>query len=683
MSEQYEQANNTLNFTKKHGLSLVPMQTVNPETGLCSCGKVNCNAVGKHPRKKGWQNGPFLEKIEDFVISFNDIKIFCNSAVATTANIVVLDCDSTESYSQLISDYPELKNTPTVKTGKGFHLYLKSTFKLSNRVRVLKDIDIKTTGGLATTGGSVHYSGALYTWLNLESELVTFPEKLILKINDEKSPANKTNEVRIEIPEGKRNDEFFKLACDSLTKGLSPLLTKEVLLSLNTKACKPPLEEAEIEQIILSAIQTTSRKAQEPSFDLSKLHGPLATIVKKVDPYTEANPIAVYIQMLAIVGNYFGRTCGSHVSGDRHYTNLFTLIVGNSSVSRKGTSLGVAKAVLKQIIPDFVLMNLKSGATSGEGIAFHLRDPIWEDKTRKRDGRHITEKVLVDQGVTDKRLTVVESEFGSVLISMKREGNKLSTTVRDAFDSINLSTLSKNNSVKASEPHISIIAHITAQELDHLLDKVDIFNGFGNRFLYIYTKSDKCLPHAPSIEDIDLKEEINSLKEAVEFWSTAMNSRFEVRVKFTRSASEHWEKIYPALKEPKANGSIETFLSRGPAHVKKIAITLAMLDKKNEIDVCHLNGALAIWDYSVETVKFIFKDHVREVSKPALKALRYFEKVDKDLVSRTAISSDCFQRNVSAEELNRIQHELIEAGKINIVQDAGGETWELVTTDLA
>lgn len=679
MSDQINEINNTIYFAKKHSLNLVPMYSTRPDTGMCFCGNIQCGAVGKHPMKKGWQTGPFLEKLEDFVTSYQGNNYKCNSAIATTASHAVIDCDSESSYQDLIVTYPELKNSPTVKTGKGYHIHLTCTFKLSNKIRILKDIDIKVSGGIATSGGSIHHSGHIYKWINLDNNLVPFPIALYEQICRENKKVTVTNELRTAFPEGERNSSLFNLSCDTLKKGLPPTIARELIFSVNQSSCNPPLPDNEVDSLFNSAYETISKSTAEPTFDISKLHGPLATLVQKVDPYTEANPIAVYMQMLAIMGNYFGRIAGSHVSGDKHYPNIFLLIVGNSSVSRKGTSLGVATAILKQVIPNHITSNLKSGASSGEGIAFHLRDPVWENKTKKREGRLITEKVLVDQGVPDKRVVVIETEFGSVLISMKREGNKLSVVLRDAYDSKNLSTLTKNNSVTASNPHITIIAHITIEEFRHLLNVVDIFNGFGNRFMYFYTKSEKCLPHAPAISDIDLIEEVKALQKAVDHWSEALKSPHEIRFNFNEEAAKHWEQVYPEIKDPKIDGIIGTCLSRGPAHIKKLCITLAMLDSKNEIQLIHLETAIALWNYSSETVKYIFKDKAQNVSKPALKALKYLEESKKPSVSRTEISSDCFKRNLSANELDKIQCELVEKDIIKINEEVGAQTWELTT----
>lgn len=676
MSNQIEEFNITLAFVKKHGLKLIPMHSTNPTTGECHCKNIACRAVGKHPIYKGWQNGPFLEKTVDFVTSYQGQNYYTNCGIATTSNHTVLDIDSEESYQWFCHNYPLLIQTPTVKTAKGYHLHFKSNGKITNKVRFSKEaIDIRTEGGIAMGGGSVHQTGHIYKWINPDNNLEEFPYEILKTEETKKEPLN--NEVRTRILDGERNSSLFKLACDSLKKGIPTSIAFELIHAVNNSSCVPPLSDEEVEQLFTSAHTTITSSTKEPKFDVSKLHGPIADLVRKIDPYTEANAIAVYMQMISILGGYFGRIAGAHVSGDRHYPNIFMLIVGNSSVARKGTSLGVATAILKQVIPDFVKSNMKSGASSGEGIPYHLRDPLYEMKNKKKDGKITIEKVLVDQGVSDKRLVIVETEFGSVLISMKREGNKLSTVFRDAYDSKNLGTLTKNNSVTATNPHVSIIAHITIEEFRHLLDVVDYFNGFGNRFMYFYTKSEKCLPHAPAVEDIDLSNELKGLKAAIDFWTPLLASPHEIRIKFTKEAANLWETIYPEIKDPKVDGIVGTFLSRGPAHVKKLAIILAMVDMKTEIHPIHLASALELWNYSSETVKFIFKDKNQTVTKKALKAIHYLESSLNEQASRTEISSKCFQRNASAESIDEIKNELKDKGIIKVNESPNMELWEL------
>src|SRR5207249_5623360 len=75
-------------------------------------------------------------------------------------------------------------------------------------------------------------------------------------------------------------------------------------------------------------------------------------------------------------------------------------------------------------------------------------------------------------------------------------GNTLSATLREGWDSGNLSTLTKNEPITATGAHICIIGHITDDELRAELTATDSANGFANRFLFIAVKRSKYLPFA-------------------------------------------------------------------------------------------------------------------------------------------------------------------------------------------
>ena len=64
---------------------------------------------------------------------------------------------------------------------------------------------------------------------------------------------------------------------------------------------------------------------------------------------------------------------------------------------------------------------------------------------------------------------------------MRRQGNNLSPTMRDAFDKGLLNSMVKNSPARATDAHITIVGNITKEELLRamLVDEMD--NGFANR----------------------------------------------------------------------------------------------------------------------------------------------------------------------------------------------------------
>ena len=84
---------------------------------------------------------------------------------------------------------------------------------------------------------------------------------------------------------------------------------------------------------------------------------------------------------------------------------------------------------------------------------------------------------------------------------MARETNILSPLMRQAWDSGNLRTLTKNNPAVATGAHISILGHITKDELKRHLTDTEMGNGFANRFLWVCTRRAQVLPEGGGSPD--------------------------------------------------------------------------------------------------------------------------------------------------------------------------------------
>ena len=80
--------------------------------------------------------------------------------------------------------------------------------------------------------------------------------------------------------------------------------------------------------------------------DQEAYHGLAGDVVRTIEPHTEADPVAILVQVLTNVGNIIGRCPYYQVESDYHRTNLFCVMVGQSSKARKGTSAGRVHAVV-------------------------------------------------------------------------------------------------------------------------------------------------------------------------------------------------------------------------------------------------------------------------------------------------------------------------------------------------
>src|SRR4051794_19936941 len=83
-----------------------------------------------------------------------------------------------------------------------------------------------------------------------------------------------------------------------------------------------------------------------PALDEAAYYGLAGDVVRTISPHTEADPVAILIQVLIYFGNLVGRSPHFRVGADDHRANLFGVLVGESSKGRKGTSGSWARSVM-------------------------------------------------------------------------------------------------------------------------------------------------------------------------------------------------------------------------------------------------------------------------------------------------------------------------------------------------
>lgn len=327
-------------------------------------------------------------------------------------------------------------------------------------------------------------------------------------------------------------------------------------------------------------------------------HGLAGEIVRAVEPNSEADPIALLSSLLTGFGNIIGDGAYFAVGRERHYLKLFIALVGDSAKGRKGTSWSPIRSLFGAVDPHWTESRVVSGLSSGEGVIYHLRDPIYKTEVDKKTGA--VNEVLADAGESDKRLFILEGELAQPLKLLRREGNILSPVLRNAWDSGDLRTLTKNTPLQASGAHVSIIGHITKQELVRGLSEVETGNGFANRFLWLCVRRSKVLPFGGDFDSAVFEPLENKLREAVEFASQAG------QLTWAAATRPLWESVYPDLSEGRP-GLVGAITARAEAQVTRLACLYALLDRSKEIEPEHLRAALSLWDYCEASTRYIFQ----------------------------------------------------------------------------
>src|SRR5262249_34656488 len=125
---------------------------------------------------------------------------------------------------------------------------------------------------------------------------------------------------------------------------------------------------------------------------------------------------------------------------------------------------------------------------SGEGFIELVHDEVTKQVKIKREkgekGPARYETQVVKEGIADKRRLCLLSELGELLTVSTRDGNIISTVLRNCWDGKRLEINTKQFPQRATGAHISIIGNITQKELLKLLPKIPNADGFCNRFLW-------------------------------------------------------------------------------------------------------------------------------------------------------------------------------------------------------
>jgi hypothetical protein len=386
-------------------------------------------------------------------------------------------------------------------------------------------------------------------------------------------------------------------------------------------------------------------------------HGLVGEIVRTIEPETEADPGAVLLQLLVMAGSVIGRSPHYIIGSTRHYINENVVLAGETAMGRKGTSADCGREVLRAVDPEWVDKRIMAGLSSGEGVIYAVRDLIRQKKPIREKRRVVGyQDVITDAGVDDKRLLILETEFGNVLRVLEREGNNLSAMLRQAWDHGTLATLTRSP-LRATGAHISIIGHITADELIALLSEIDQANGLANRFLWLCVRRSKLLPHGGRA--LDLKSLTARLAEAITF------ARGVGPVAMTSSARTLWEDHYERLTTPPP-GALGLVTSRAAPHVIRLGMQYALLDRTAQISADHLQAALAIWYAAARSAAHIWGEGTG--NRNADRILAALREAPGGL-TRSEIRLKVFQNSIPAARVKAALALLLAVGRIREVKD--------------
>lgn len=371
-----------------------------------------------------------------------------------------------------------------------------------------------------------------------------------------------------------------------------------------------------------------------PTLPEAARYGLAGEVLRIIEPHSEADPAALLIQFLAAVGNLLGPDLHCMVEATRHALLLYPVLVGETAKARKGTSWGNIYRLCELVADEWVHERVTTGLSSTEGLISAVRDDA-------------------DPPV-DRRLLIVQGEYASLLRIMSRDGNTLSPSLRDAWDSGNLRTLVKNDPLKATGAHITVIGHITREELRRYLSNTEAHNGFANRFLWVCAERSKSLPEGGTVPiwGIEwLQKELSGVLQ----WA---NEKGKIEIRRDEDARKLWAGEYRVLSQGHP-GLLGAATARGEAQVLRLSAIYAVLDCSTLVRVQHLKAALAVWKYCFASARYIFGEATGDPDvETILDALRKRGSIG---MTRTEIR-DLFNKHRSAQRIEQALNLLSRAG---------------------
>ncbi len=698
-----------LSYTKR-GWRVFPVHT--PSNGGCSCGDATCDNIGKHPRTAhGFKDATIDEStVRQWWVRCPDANIGLRTGIES--GLIVLDVDPAKGGADSLADlerrHGSLPTTVESLTGGGGRHIL---FAHPGDGQVIRNsigeigpgLDVRSDGGYVVVPPSVHASGRQYAW-EISSEpddvpLAPLPPWLLDLIVQPNGAERRTTErfdtakALAGVPEGQRDDMLFGFTGKLRHADVPQDFAEQLVLEAAAK-CTPPFPEAAARAKVRNvyaryepgdgqgtreSYATRSEAGHGPQvggndvppradpwpvLNVKALHGLAGEVVRLLKPHTEADPVALLASFLAEVGTMLGR--GSHLilDGSYHPLLFWPVLVGRSSKSRKGSAGNRIRTICAMADPNWTRGECKGTLSSGEGLAYAVRDPQYrEEPVKKERGQPTGEtmRICVDSGVEDKRLFLVQAEFGSVLRVMGRDGNSLSGVIRDAWDALDLAPMTKSNRVRATAPHIGIVGHVTKEELLRNLTDTEASNGFGNRFPWLLVQRSQELPFSSSPDDRAVAELACKIGKSIQCGQAIST------IEMTDHAKEGWKAIYHDLSADRP-GLAGGLLGRAEAHVMRLAGLYAILDERKSIDLVHLKAALALWEYAEASTFMIFGDATGDpIADTIIRAIRTSGELDDSQVSAL------FGRNLSAARLERAKATVLSAGTVHCVAlETGG-----------
>jgi hypothetical protein len=346
------------------------------------------------------------------------------------------------------------------------------------------------------------------------------------------------------------------------------------------------------------------------------MYGIPGEFVRLVEADTEGDRNIILLTFLVYAGNFLGREYYVRTGADRQCANLYLCVVGGTSGGRKGSAISAAESFFTQGSNPPKLPKIVYGVSSGEGVIHQVRDAKTKRELNKKTKQF--EDIILDEGVTDKRVLFNLSEFQQYIAAMRRQESILASIIRQAWDKGMIASPSKNNEVISTNAYISMVAATSKEELLVEVTATDAHNGTLNRIMFACAQRSRLLPEGGEFDELYNSDKWKELQRR--FHENVKNATggASLRVERESDTQDDWGRndftgrgLYYTLSRPRI-GQWGTITARAPQQVIRLSLIFAIINGHSRIQTTDQDAAVECWRFCDDSTKYIFGDRVED-----------------------------------------------------------------------
>lgn len=347
--------------------------------------------------------------------------------------------------------------------------------------------------------------------------------------------------------------------------------------ALNDDGWRDVLADLVAETQAQEGSETESDTEQALAFPDIAWRGTFATYREAMEGTTEASDIGHFAALWAVVAARLRRQIWIEY-GVRTYPNVYLVNCGDTGDMKTTAARGGLN-----LLPTDGRVKILRGVGSGEALGEWLGQ--------------------ADEGGSRPSHLLFLEELAGLLTRGRWDGSTLTAFLTEVFDCPDVYEIPfRKSPIRVDEPTVSIIACTTPAWFWKAMREIDIFGGFGNRFLYV-TGTPKPPIAMPTKPNSVLLEQVRADLATLETIRSGACS-------LTPDALQIWERFYHAWRATERDPLSQAATKRIPAYMLKLGMLYAALEKTvPSITADQIKAAIAVGHYAARCADRLMGQH--------------------------------------------------------------------------